>query len=260
MTDDGYVATPEANLVRLYKGWPKIQQQLRSGQGGELAPDNTGRAKFASVYSSAALCVNSFAPFLDIAEQLIIGPYSNFATLEFEKKAPTGISTPNLDVYTENAAHIVGIESKFTEHQEKKLPNSRQKGENAGSLDKYENRRELDYLPPSFSRLIEHYRSLKEPLHIDAAQLIKHAIGLQRNALAIKKAPTLVYLYWEPVNHSQFPLFVAHKAEVEYFSAQMRPVMDFLPISYLEFWDSLKRNNQLSEILAPVEKRYRFAI
>ena len=79
--------------------------------------------KFNAIHSSSALAVNNFAPFKEQFDSLSFMNYSNFIEASFEKKLPTGISTPNLDFYLETKFEIIGIEAKFTEHLSKKLPN-----------------------------------------------------------------------------------------------------------------------------------------
>jgi hypothetical protein len=51
---------------------------------------------------------------------------------------------------------------------------------------------------------------------LDAAQLIKHAFGLARTFH--DRRTTLLYLFWEPVNASDFSLFTEHRAEITDFS------------------------------------------
>ena len=47
---------------------------------------------------------------------------------------------------------------------------------------------------------------------LDAAQLVKHAFGLARTFHG--RRTTLLYLFWEPTNASNFSVFDQHKREV----------------------------------------------
>ena len=63
-TDAGYVDWPQANLVPGVR-LEQFESDLRRGDGGEL------RMKFCAVHSSAALAVNCFAPFKEVAGALM---------------------------------------------------------------------------------------------------------------------------------------------------------------------------------------------
>jgi hypothetical protein len=72
---------------------------------------------------------------------------------------------------------------------------------------------------------------------VDAAQLVKHALGLL--ACYGAREVRLVYLYWEPNNAGDWPDCRRHRAEaddladrVSYGSVQL------LPMSYHELWEA----------------------
>ena len=52
---------------------------------------------------------------------------------------------------------------------------------------------------------------------LDAAQLVKHAFGLAHTFFT--QPVTLLYLYWEPSNATEFPMFGEHRAEIARFAA-----------------------------------------
>jgi hypothetical protein len=80
-------------------------------------------------------------------------------------------------------------------------------------------------LHPAWQEL---YQSLKaNPLRfrfLNAAQLVKHALGLKR--YAGEEPVTLSYLWWEPTNASLVRAVVQHRAEVAEFAASVAAARD----------------------------------
>jgi hypothetical protein len=132
--DDARVETAEESLVRPLPQWPLIRKELESGDGSELKSKDGKRPKFHSLYSSAALCVNAFAPIKEKPEAVQLLGYGPFSVARFEMKLKTGISTPNVDLYLEDQDDVIGIESKYTEWLTPKVP------DHDGNLTKYLNR------------------------------------------------------------------------------------------------------------------------
>lgn len=139
----------------------------------------------------------------------------NFSKVSFERKCPVGLrraaTPPNLDVVAETEGHIVAVESKCTEYMTPKA---------AKFSDTYrdeiiDDRRE----GPWFKEMMRLREVPDAYRHLDAAQLIKHAFGLA-NTFPDRKV-VLGYLFWEPVNHRDFPLFVEHRNEIEEFSERL---------------------------------------
>lgn len=253
----GYVEEERNNLIDNFKNWDKISNELYRGQGSELKPNKNGVVKFRAVHSSAALCVNTFAPFKHNKSNFTFLDYSGFTEATFEKKLPTGISTPNLDFYLENECAIIGIESKFTEVLSKKVPNHDQ------NLEKYQNRKELAHLHDSFNRIIQDYIDCKESLYLDVAQLIKHSIGLINKAKKpepIKKTPILVYLYWQPNNWNEYDKYITHADEIASFQKSIEKIISFIPMSYFEFWELFKNDPNFSSHIELVKNRYSISL
>lgn len=252
----GYVSSNFENLISSVNSWKQIEKELKKGQGNELKPDRFGNIPFNAVHSSSALCVNNFGLLKKKLNEFSFLNYSSFSEATFEKKLPTGISTPNLDFYLENEKVLIGIESKFTETLKKKSPNK------DGNLEKYLNRKKLDYLPKSFQKIIENYIASQEKLHLDVAQLIKHSIGLinasqNRNN---NPKPVLVYIYWLPENWIQFDIFKQHNTEINEFKNSINEYIDFVPISYLEFWNHYGVEQTFKESICEMKKRYELKI
>jgi len=254
----GYLSIAEDNLVTNFSNWTEIKKEFEAGQGGELNPNNNGEIKFAAIHSSSALCVNNFAEFKLKLANFSFYNYSNFISACFEKKLTTGISTPNLDFYLETSNEIIGFESKFTEILKKKKPNLN------NNLDKYRQREELNYLPKEFTNLIEEYALNNNEMHLDVAQLLKHSIGLinrsrgnishEKNPRTMK--PVLVYIYWRPKNFFDFSIYDDHKKEIEAFEGKIKKFLDFIPISYPEFWQMYDADKIFANHINKVKNRY----
>lgn len=250
----GYVASNSANLISTVDSWNEIEKELDNGQGSELRPDKNGITKFNAIHSSSALCVNNFGLVKSRLSRFSFLNYSDFIEASFEKKLSTGISTPNLDFYLENGTELIGIESKFTETFTEKLPNK------SNNLDKYLNRKELEYLPNSFMNLINHYIVNEEKKYLDIAQLIKHTIGLLNAGQKKKKKPILVYIYWLPQNWYESDIFTKHNDQIEEFKIAISNFISFVPMSYLDFWNYYGSEETLKESICEMRKRYELKI
>lgn len=258
----GYLSHPTDNLINSIDNWIEIKNELELGQGNELKPNKNGVIKFNAIHSSAALCVNNFSFFKKHINFIEFYGHSKFYDSIFEKKISTGISTPNLDFYLESNDLIIGIESKFTEFFSKKHPNYK------NNLSKYIERKELNYLPPNFNKLILDYKNFKEELHLDVAQLLKHSMALlnynksRKNYINSKSSlrPVLVYIFWEPKNANEYSIFETHRKEIEDFSNKISDFIDFKSISYPEFWNKFESDSKFSEYILQLKERYFFEI
>jgi hypothetical protein len=97
---------------------------------------------------------------------------------------------------------------------------------------------------------------------LDAAQLIKHALGLAR---AFQDRRTiLLYLFWEPTNASNFSIFDQHRREVSAFSGRvLGGFPEFRAMSYRELcndWESGQPPDWLRAHLQTLRSRYEIDI
>ena len=250
VNEKGYLTNFDDNLIETIKNWDDIKIEMKAGQGNELREDKE-TAKFKAVHSSSALCVNTFAPFKQQKESFSFLGFEKFIEASFEKKVPTGISTPNLDFYLENNETIVGFESKFTEFITTKKPNK--------NLNKYFNREELkNVVGKEFNSLIGEYSECTEKYHLDIAQLIKHAIGLIKQAY--NKKPVLVYIYWQPENWYNFKLFQKHNEEINEFGSKINKHIEFKSISYPVFWKIYENDKTFGKHMDIVKTRYNLSL
>jgi hypothetical protein len=267
---EDYLVRSEYNLIEPFPNWKQIEEEFNEGDGHELKWGRGNPPKFRAVLSSSALCVNNFAPFKEHCtnSKLSFLGYSGFLEkcVRFEKKLSTGISKPNLDFYFENKKTVIAIESKFTEHLGSPKPPNRQRkdrqtGIKENNLKKYLNWVELNYLPKEFhDSIIEHYYNDDKPQRLDVAQLIKHTIGLLKNCREKKKEAILVYLYWEPQNPTIDNLFAEHRHNIKMFKHRIERFIEFVPLSYPEFWGLYQDDDLLKGHIGKVRERYEFKI
>jgi hypothetical protein len=250
----GYVKTPENNLADSFPNWDLIKSELENGDGSELKIKD-GRIKFCAVHSSSALCVNNFAMVKHHKDNISLFESSAFDVAQFEKKLSTGISTPNLDFYLRNDTSVIGIESKFTEILEATTDHANK------NLDKYLTTK-LD-LPAGFNKIIEDYINCKEKLHLDTAQLLKHMIGMFNETAEVKAGAklSLIYLYWVPDNWKKFEIYQRHEEELKKFKEQISGFsVKFEAYSYIDFWETLEKNEELKEYVDKIKDRYSFEL
>ena len=207
---------PDLNLL---PGVPDelVRPQLLAGAGQEIAS-----GKFASPRSSAALAANAFGWFLE--RPALLPPFPGTDQLDWPAKQvalervmrfPWSRGThPHLDAGIETAAHLIGVESKryepYLDHKATEFRPAYDRDWGGGLAPFVALMGTLRDDPTAFR-------------YLDAAQLIKHALGLATEADRIGKMPLLVYLYAEPtkLGEAQIPteIILAHRNEVAYFGA-----------------------------------------
>jgi hypothetical protein len=242
----GYMDLPEQNLIPGVS-MEQIKEELKEGSGDEL------KKKFRAIHSSSALVVNTFAPFKDTPNNLTLFGIRGFRDIYFEKKLPTGLggTPPNLDLFAENDQVIIGVESKFLEYLTPKIP---------FFPDSYK-RTHLPLAEDKWWGLLEDMKK-SNPLHLDAAQLIKHYLGLvNHNERNKKEYPNrkifLVYLFWEPENWDEFDVFIKHREEIERFKDRVKDTsVTFADQSYPELWKEWEFQKELANHLMRLRGRY----
>jgi len=246
LSEKGYVTTPEENLLPgVLLG--QFVADLEQGDGNELD------SKFLAAQSSSALAVNCFAPFKDEIIDLSLLGTNGFEAFQFEKKCPTGLrsgNAPNLDIVAEGKAHVVAIESKCTEYFGTKPA----KFAPAYAAQIQDERRQSAW----FGEMLQLDAGAVSYRFLDAAQLIKHAYGVARCFKG--KSVTLVYLYWEPENATEFPEFEAHREEISRFGESVAGAFPrFEALSYAELWSSWETSQcppWLSDHIQALRARY----
>lgn len=220
--NNGYIADFRDNLI------PTISVEdffddLNKGNGNEL------KSKFRALYSSSVLCVNFFGFFKQHPDKFLLAGEDNFIDMQFEKKLPTGLkgTSPNLDFYLENKNAIIGIESKFLELLKPKEPKF-----SISYSDRF-----LTTLDSGLPTIVNHFRKNYKVTFLDTAQLIKHSIGLLKKKE--NRKAKLIYVYWQPVNADDFPIYKRHKDELDDFSERVK-VISGISFSHFTYWDLCK--------------------
>lgn len=245
LDDRLYAETAEDNLIEGV-ALKDFAEDLGGGAGQEL------RSKFRAAYSSAALAVNCFAVFRPEGRTFAIGRHERLTLDGFERRFPTGLARaqpPHLDVVATGPTGLVAIESKCTEYLSPKVavfsPRYAEIGDERAQGPWFNEMR----------RLVEAqgqgYRWL------DVAQLIKHALGLSHGRAG--HPMTLVYLWWEPLDHHASPIFAEHRAEVAALAERVAGGSPaFLPLTYADLWQAwdARGDDALTQHVARLRARY----
>jgi hypothetical protein len=250
LSDAGYVGCIDDNLLPTVSR-AQFEDDLRKGDGNEL------ESKFLAVHSSSALGVNCFAPFKveKRARELSLAGITEFEAITFEKKCPTGLrrgKPPNLDLVCESRITVVAVESKCTEYL---ATRASRPFSTAYSTEILDDRRS----GPWFALMKTISKGEVKFLHLDVPQLIKHAFGL---AHCFRGMPTILpYVFWEPTNASEFPIFAKHREETRRLQETVNGGFpQFSSVSYFELWNSWASRSEvpawLIEHITNLRKRY----
>jgi hypothetical protein len=202
--------------------------------------------KFLSSESSAALAVNCFGWFVEQPDQLppLKGleraGVPEMVDIEFCARFPwTGGRHPWLDAVVQTSSTLIGIESKrFEPFRDVK----------AVSLSDAYDRPVWGPNMKGFERMRDRLRSGEDRfVHLDAAQLVKHAFGLVTEGRRRNRVPALLYLFAEPASQNGRPIaqndLVRHRDEIAHFAeAVAGDDVTFHSTSYgewLETWRGL---------------------
>ena len=244
----GYTRLPEDNLVPgVTRG--DFWDDLMEGDGKELLDSIRAPAKFCAAYSSSALVVNTFGPFRRSPSHLALADYSDFRESQFERKCPTGLRgrKPNLDFLAAGPKTIVAVESKFLET----LRPAKAAEFKKSYKPLIETQAELAW-QDIYKALLDHPTKF---IHLDAAQLVKHYLGIRNTFRDRRVGKVLVYLFWEPTNAGDLPEFLEHRKEVALFSrAVEESEMRFVALSYSQLWQNWATGLGWGGMLAHIEE------
>ena len=252
----GYVESLSINLF--HPMLPATEAEFSLGSGGELrASRRASQPKMHALHSSSVLACNVF----DYWRAKGIGPVgkvlgieSHIERLTFEAQFPTGLpgKPPNIDVALWlESDDVWGIESKFTEPFgiPKTGPAFNDKYFPAG-LPVWSDRG----LTKCGALAIALQKGAVRFRHLDAAQLLKHALGLHANHLG---RFTLCYLYAD----ADTPEGKEHRSEISEFGVAVDGDFPFVSLSYTTFLKGLRRLGSVDHdsYFAYIGTRYRFA-
>jgi hypothetical protein len=204
---------------------------LMSGGGNELTSKPPKPEKFCAAHSSAKLAVNSFGPFRNNPDRLVMASQTGFTEAQFEKKLKTGLMgmPPNLDFFVSGVSSVIAVESKFTEW----IPTKKTKFQKVyhGAVEKLAD--------PSWAKMFESL--VADPglyRHLHAAQLVRHYLGMRYSLPKSDKAQILMYVYWEPSDADDLKECVRHRSEINDFAERVSGSgITFQHTSYTQLWD-----------------------
>ena len=237
---DGYVGHPARNLIQGVSP-EMIKEDYLQGSGSEW---NT---KFRAIHSSAALAANSFGRWKTDPAALAIQGLSGFGPPALEAKCPTGLkgTPPNLDVLLQSSTDVIGIESKLLE------PLTQKKSKFSASY----TRTNLPRCEEQWWALLEDTKR-RSPGYFDAAQIIKHYLGL-RNSFQDGRRIHLLYIYWKPLNARDFPEYESHQQEIQRFTSFVAgSEVDFVAMDYLALWRHWRDETLLTPHVRNLMTRY----
>jgi hypothetical protein len=226
---------------------PINYQSFLHGDGHEIEKKGEKEPKMQAVHSSSAICVNIFQYWQNINQISVIAAACNFCDLEdnlpekivFEEKYSIvekfNIS-PNIDVVFHNSCYAkykrFAVECKFIEPY-----NHRKKDDQASKarLKKYIDLETIwEQIPHSYELFKAIYHSSSNIKYLNAAQLIKHILGLKRQFG--KDGFRLLYLWYDVPGKEG----VIHKEEIESFTKIVKnDDIKFHSMSYQELITSL---------------------
>ncbi len=223
--------------IPLLPGVPEklVRLALMSAGGNEIES-----GKLDSPESSAALAVNAFGWFLERPSDLPSFPGTEAldwpairVDVERQMRFPwRGGRHPWLDAALETPRHLVGVESKRYEpfRDTKSVSLSTAYDRDVWGAD----------MAP-FTAVRDRLRSGGLCfVHLDAAQLVKHAFGLVTEGRRAGKSPVLLYLYAEPAMRGAVPIseemLARHRSEIDEFSKAVEGAeVGFFACSYRDW-------------------------
>lgn len=180
--DKGYVDDASLNLVSGVTP-EMIADDYLEGSGREWSE------KFKAIHSSAALAANTFGRWKSDPSKLKIWDMSGFTELKLEAQCRTGLrgTPPNLDALVQSPDAVIGIESKLLEPLKRTKPH----------FSPSDSRNRLPQCEECWWNPLEQLRDSQEEAYLDAAQLVKHYLGLRKQFSGSRKI-FLVYLFAAP--------------------------------------------------------------
>lgn len=242
----GYTLKLDDNLYQPLS--PNTISEFRSGGGDEFGTGNQ-RGKMQALHSSSSLVCNVFEYWREQnADDIAIacGAERGISELRFEKANPTGLrgTAPHLDVQFTGPGKIpLAVESKFTEPYYHTTTSNFPKP--------YFNKYGLWNDFPRCERLARKiYEKQITFSRLDAAQLLKHILGLKK---AFPSGFKLLYLWYEIPS----PEAILHINEIQLFEEYVNTDVDFRHMTYQDLFKVIKKIPNTDEAyIAYLAERY----
>ena len=245
LRENGYAAGPERNLVPGVR-LADIQADFLQGSGNEL------EGKFCAAHSSSALAANTFGLWRKHPEDLNLLGMSGFTSFRFERQCPTGLGgiPPNLDFLAEGPSIVIGAESKFLEILSPKKPHFASSYTPAN----------LPQMETCWADWMEELKTGPEQ-YLDAAQLVRHYLGLRNQPEFKDRKIILLYVFWEPENAMEFPEYRQHREELAVFESKVKKSeVTFVWMTYPQLWDQWESRGFYADPVREIRKRYLLSI
>ena len=293
--DKNYLETIEDNLFPIdeTKGLRPENIKAYNKGGGSETKTITHRPKMSALHSSSALVVNLFqywqnqeinkTPLLIALGLVNDNDKVGDVKIKFEEKLQikyedgkiiknVKFGTPNLDVMIEFDDKVIAIESKFTE------PYINESDKNSEMQDSYIKKESLWKEIPHIEKLAnaihaqnyqienckikESIEVLRKTKRLDAAQLIKHILGLRTDNEKISKDKkiTLLYLWYDVPGTEEAK---EHQEEIEAFASIAKADgINFRHITYQKVIENLdkkeyKNIEKFEEYIKYLKNRYK---
>lgn len=215
---DGRLLDWRSGLIPTLRG-------LREAEASRLF----GLARLCQPETATAMALNSFLPWRDKPAALWLAGQGGFAELRFAARCPTGVrgTPPLLDLLAANGEDLMAVTARGPEYLGLKR---------ARLAPAYAAIR-LPASMAAWQALLDELREAPGRFrHVDAAGLVKHAIGLARTFPGHRM--TLLYLYWEPSSADDIAFF-RHRAELaELAKAMERAAVRLAALSFDHLWTS----------------------
>lgn len=240
LNDKGYTIQLNDNLFQPLS--KQTVSDFESGKGNEIETK-----KIQALHSSSALVCNVFEYWRPNCDGIaFLCGADQGMSFRFEKQNPTGLkgTAPHLDVeFIGVGKKPLAVESKFTELYQKEGTS--------------------DFKPSYFSKpgLWDHFprcEQLAKSIHtektvfkrLDAAQLLKHILGLKKSFPSGFK---LLYLWYEVPSKAA----ITHKEEIGVFGDHVQPEVDFRHMTYQDLFKTVKEISGIdSGYISYLEERY----
>jgi len=242
----------EDNLYQPLTSQTRVQYER--GDGDELGRDGK-RGKMFALRSSSALVCNVFdywqgRALAPVLEALQITEEAN--EIAFEQKFKTGLggNPPNLDVVfrrKDTSGYVTAIESKFAEPYDDR--------EHKGFAPSYFETLGLWDDLPTCRDLANLINGSEQFTCLDAAQLLKHILGLRRNHK--EQGFTLLYL-WYDVRDSDAA--DTHRKEIERFQQIVCREVSFRSMTYQKLFAALLPQTECADYAEYLTSRYFAAV
>jgi hypothetical protein len=222
---------------------PGVDESL-CGDGGHV-----GVARLRQPDTAPALAVNSFINWRRCPQLLRLAGQNGFRELRFEARCPTGIrgTPPLLDLVAVDGHVVVAVTARCFEYL----------GQRRSKLtDGYSRLPPIPALLPWIELLHSLQERPRQFRYVDAAALVKHAIGLGRTFPG--RNSKLLYLFWEPLDGASHVCFGEHRAELDALAARVAGCsVGFAAQSFHELWADWERLSE-PEWLRGIVTRLKF--